>query len=83
MSASFTMVLQAACTAPVPLGTSLATRALSAIRVPMCSPKPVPLTQTDIRCADEPCWSAPAHEVRAMADPVMSTRKATSDRRFM
>ena len=77
------MVPQAACTAPVPLGTSLATRALSAMSVPICSPKVVPLTQTDIRCAGEPCWSAPAHEVRASADPAIRTREATRDRRLM
>ena len=36
------MVPHAACTAPVPLATSLGTRALSATRVPMSSPEAGP-----------------------------------------
>ena len=83
ISASLSMVAQAACTAPDPFGTSLATRALSAMSVPMSSPSVVPLVHTDMRCAAEPCWSAPAHEVRVKAHPVMSTRDGTRSRRLM
>src|ERR1700722_9923771 len=71
------MVLQAAWSAPAPLGATLAMRALSATRVPMLAPKLVPLTQTDMRWAGEPCWSAPAHEVRARADPTMTRSRAS------
>ena len=65
ISASLIIVLQAACSAPAPFGATLAMRALSATSVPMSSPKPVPLTQTDMRWAGDPSWSAPAHAVRA------------------
>ena len=56
---------------------------LSAMRVPMSSPRLVPLTHTDMRWEAEPCWSAPAQEVSVRAQVVMSTSIGAMKRRLI